>query len=71
MIQHILATGLFIFLNYAAAYSYAYEYATKMGVILILLEMLDQPKKFALVTKYLGYSKAKWWPRLCKTAAIW
>ena len=33
--------------------------------------MLDQPKNTALVTKYLGYGKASWWPNFCKFAAIW
>eukprot|EP00956_Cyclotella_meneghiniana_P042843 scaffold249331_cov79-Cyclotella_meneghiniana.AAC.3 len=49
IIHHpLLTTGLFIFLNYVAAYSFAFEYATKMGAILILLAMLDQPKNAAL-----------------------
>jgi len=71
VIHHLLTAGLFIFLNYVAAYSFAFEYATKMGAILILLAMLDQPKNFALLTKYLGYSENKWWSMLCKAAAIW
>lgn len=71
IIHHMLTTGLFIFLNYVAAYSFAFEYATKMGAILILLAMLDQPKNAALVTKYLGYEKARWWPNFCKISAIW
>ena len=71
VVHHILTAGLFIFFNYVAAYYYTFEYATKKGSILILIVMLDQPKNLALLTKYLGYDKSKWWPTLCKGAAVW
>lgn len=70
-VHHILTIALFIFLNYVAAYSYAFEYATKMVAILILLAMLDQPKNIALFTRYIGFGTTKWWPMLCKIAAVW
>ncbi|KAL7536966.1 hypothetical protein ACHAXR_008856, partial [Thalassiosira sp. AJA248-18] len=71
VVHHIITAALFIFLNHVAAYSYAFEYATKLGAILILLAMLDQPKNLALLLKYLGYANTKWWPTLCKVAAVW
>ena len=72
LIHHILSAGFFIFVNYFGTYSFAFEYATKMGAILILLAMLDQPKNVALVTEYLlGYGKAWWWPKFCKVSAFY
>lgn len=55
-------------MNWVVIETLAFELIFKLGLVLTLMAVSEQPMYAALILKNLGYSSRKWWPCICRFA---